>query len=283
MRGVADAFERIGLPGVAERLRIIRWAAAALRPALRPRHATKLTVLWLREPIGRRSYRVLSERELLATRRSDTAFVFGSGASLLDISDDEWQRISAFETIGFSHFHRQRWVRVDYHLVSEVASIPATVASIRANPQYAQTIFGMGKGWIAEASNEIVAHRMLPTRTRIFRWRRLARGRIAPPSMRLSRGLVHGAGSIQDVVNFALVMGWRRIVVAGVDLYGSRYFWGRADADAAGADLHARWAQADTVIPSMRLWREHAASNGIELFAYDSRSLLTEAIPVFQW
>jgi len=184
------------------------------------------------------------------------------------------------DTVGFSHFHRQRWVRVDYHLIAEVESASATTTSIRSNPLYADTIFGMTRGWMAEAANEMVADRMLPSGSRIFRWRRVARGMVVPPSRHLSNGLVHGAGSVQDTVNFALIMGWRRIVIAGVDLVGNDYFWMSSE---AGKIPTERWAQADTVLASFRLWRELAAADGIELLTYSASSLLAEVLPIFEW
>lgn len=236
--------------------------------------------MWLREPFGRRRYSVLSERELMASRRGDTVFVFGSGPSLLEIAPGEWERIAQFDTVAFSHFHRQRWIRVDYHLVAEVGSVTETAASIRSNPLYENTILGMAKGWIAEAPNELIARRLLPSGTRIFRWRRIARGRVAPATTRLSQGLVHGDGSVQDAVNFALVMGWRRIVIAGVDLSGTRYFWMPEDEEAEAGS--ARWGQATTVIASLRLWRDAAAVRGIELFTNSPRSPLAEVLPVFE-
>ena len=275
--GIAATLERAGFRSAAERLRAIRWAVSSLRL----RDALRFTALWLWEPIGRRSYRVLSEDALLRTRRSDTVFVFGSGASLREIGADEWERISQFDTVAFSHFHRQRWVRIDYHLVAEVASETETAASIRSNPMYADTIFGMAKGWIAHAPNEIVARRLLPRDTRIFRWRRIARGRVAPASTRLAEGLVHGDGSIQDAVNFALVMGWRRIVVAGADLAGDRYFW--MDDDSESPTAPEPWEQAAIVVASFRLWREQAAAREIQLFVYDGRSPLAGALPAFEW
>ena len=275
--GIAATLERAGFGSAAERLRALRWAVSSLRL----RDAVKFTALWLCEPLGRRSYRVLSEDALLRTRRSDTVFVFGSGGSLRGIGADEWERIAQFDTVGFSHFHRQRWVRVDYHLVAEVASETETAASIRSNPMYADTIFGMAKGWIAHAPNEIVARRLLPRGARIFRWRRIARGRVAAASTRLGEGLVHGDGSIQDAVNFALVMGWRRVVVAGADLAGDRYFWMDDDGEPPAAP--EPWEQAAIVVASFRLWREQAAARGIELLVYDRRSPLAEALPAFEW
>lgn len=272
--------ERAGFHGTAERLRRLAWAVGEQVPALRSRHAVDRTLLWLREPLGRRAFRVLDERALLATRRSDTVFVFGSSASLRRLTPEEWRRFAEHDVVGFSHFHRQRWIRVDYHLVAEVASAAETAASMRANPLYAETIFGMTKGWTAEAANAMVANRLLPAGTRIFRWRRVARGRIAPPSRRLADGLVHGAGSVQDVVNFALVLGWRRVVVVGVDLRGGGYFWMEDAPDASGGD---RWPQADRVLPAMRLFLEHAHRDGIRLEVYSPQSLLAEVLPVFSW
>jgi hypothetical protein len=47
-------------------------------------------------------YRRLTERELRGTKKSDTIFIFGSGASLNDIPAAEWQNISAHDTLGFN-------------------------------------------------------------------------------------------------------------------------------------------------------------------------------------
>lgn len=253
---------------------------------MRPGHAARLTRLWLREPFGRRHYRVLSDSALLATRRSDTAFVFGSGRSLVDIPDEDWQRIAGFDTVGFSHFHRQRWVRVDYHLIAELASPPETGESIAANPLYSTTIFGIQKGWIAHASNEMIADALLPSGAQVFRWQRVARGQGGTPSRTLREGLVHGVGTIQDVVNFALVMGWRRIVIAGVDLYNREYFWlppgTTHEHEHPGVTADAGWVQAGQLVDALGRWAELARRDGVSIEVYDSRSLLAQALPLFR-
>lgn len=256
-------------------------------PALAPRRAQHLTRLWLGARLHASTYPVLSERELLATRRSDTAFVFGSGRSLVDIDDAAWTRMALHDSVGFSHFHRQRWIRVDYHLFAEIRSTDETAASIRENPRYADTVFGLMRGWTAEASNELVARRLLPPGVRTFRWRRIGRSRVLPPSRSLADGLVHGTNTILDVVNFALLMGWRRIVIAGVDLYNKEYFWLPAGAARPDEKPHlaadSRWPQADEIIATLALWRGIAEQDGVELLTYDARSLLAEALPVFAW
>ena len=50
-------------------------------------------------------------------RRSETVFVFGSGYSLNEISDAEWQHIAAHDVFGFNAFYHQRWVPANFHLL----------------------------------------------------------------------------------------------------------------------------------------------------------------------
>jgi hypothetical protein len=94
-------------------------------------------------------------------------------------------------------------------------------------------------------------------------------------------------GSIQDVVNFALVLGWRRVVVAGVDLYNKEYFWlppnvARPD-EKPEFSAGSRWPQAEALIETMGLWHGVAARRGIDLLVHDSSSLLSARLPTFHW
>jgi hypothetical protein len=246
-----------------------------------------LTRLWLGDRRNRRLYPELAEQELRAARRSQTVFVLGSGRSLVEIEPAEWERIARHDTVGFSHTHRQQWVRIDYHLVAEVGAVVEAAASMRGNPCYADTIVGLMDGWVAEAANAFVAGRLLGPGTRVFRWRRVGRGRVIPPSRSLRDGLVHGSNSILDMVNFAIVLGWKRIVIAGVDLYNKEYFWlptetTRPD-EKPEFTAASRWPQADEIVRMLGLWRSLLEPEGIELLVYNPRSLLAESLPVFAW
>ena len=44
-------------------------------------------------------------------------------------------------------------------------------------------------------------------------------------SRSIDSGVVHGYGSIISVVNIAYLMGWKNIVLVGIDLYDHRYFY----------------------------------------------------------
>lgn len=261
-----------------------RLAAGAYRQ-WRPRHVVRLTAAWLRDRRGRRAYRLLSESELRAARRSDTAFVFGSGRSLVDITPSEWTRIAEHDTISLREFPRQSWVRADYHVTGEVDDLDEYARRLRENPLYADTIFVVMGGFAAHMGNELVGRRLLTPGARVFRFRRRSRWRYAPPSRR-PRRLVHGPNSIFDAVNLAYALGHRRIVVSGADYYNKEYFWlaaGEARAYEPGIDATAPWPQADRVVDMMGRWGDLMAAEGVELVVYDRRSRLAERLPVFAW
>jgi len=241
----------------------------------------------IRNARGRSSYVELSEAALRATRTSDTVFIFGSGASLKDIDADEWRAIGErANTISFREFPRQSFVRADYQVTGEVDHLDAYASRLRENPLYARTVFVVQGGWPAFNGNNLIGRRLLTKGARVFRYRRTARGRYAPPSRTFSDGLVHGFGSIVGVVNFAYLMGFRTIVIAGVDLYDKRYFWLPADEmrsyEKPGVTISSRFVGADGMVSMLGRWRAQFEQEGVGLFVYNPRSLLASTLPVYQ-
>ena len=252
---------------------------------------------WLRFQTHRRAYRLLSEDVLRRTRRSDTVFVFGSGASLNDVADEEWERIAAHDTLGFNWWVHQRFVRADYHLIRGIPDTDLDSAVwrpqlaeyfrlIRGNPLFAQTVFLVHTGFRAINGNRAIGYRLLPEQNPIFLWRTSIGA--GPPSRSFDDGLVHGQSTLLEAVNFAYLLGWRRIVLAGVDLYDRRYFWLPAGAtrsvderrDATAAEPH--FQAATGLVATLAGWRQLLRADGVELEVYNPRSLLAEALPVFE-
>ena len=264
-----------------------------------PRVAVPLTVEWARDLVQRRRYPPLSEAELLATRRTDTVFIFGSGYSINDIGSDEWERFAAHDTMSFNWFQHQQWVRIDYHLIREIANVnddplvwrPALRQYgdlLRGNPRYADTIYVVQRGWQAINANRLISSRGLPEGSRLFRFTNRARYGYEPPSESFSRGLCHSAMTLGDCINFAYLVGWRSIVVVGVDMYDHRYFWLPPDQirheapPPAGRKLDEPFAASDTVVSTLGKWGEWLAARGVALSVYNPRSLLAEVLPVYE-
>jgi|SRR5579884_837555 len=251
---------------------------------------------WMRSLVGRRVYHMLDEEELSATRRSDTLFVLGSGASLNDISDREWRLMERHDTLGFNWFVHQEFVRCDYHLIRGIPDTDRDPAVwrpqlaeyfelLRTNPRFAGTVYLVHGGFRAINGNRAIGYRYLPEGSRVFRWRsnRLR----SLPSTSFRQGLVHGESTLQECVNFGFLLGWRHIVLVGVDLYDRRYFWLRPDevrsvdrARGAGADqAHARAASG--MVEALGVWRAWLESRGVQLLVHNPRSLLAGTLPVY--
>jgi hypothetical protein len=244
--------------------------------------------------LNRRAYAFLSEDELRRTRRSDTAFIFGSGASLNELTSDEWEDFERHDTIGFNWFVRQEFVRCDYQLIR---GIPDTDLSRQVwepqvreyfqlacdNPRFARTIYLVQTGFRATNGNRAIGYRLLPASNPVFLWRTRTDRDAAGASF--TEGLTHGVSTLQETVNFAYVLGWRRIVLVGVDLYDRRYFWLPGDRarpvdeqrGAEAGDTHS----ASGVIDRLGVWRERFAEDGVELLVYRSESLLSRVLPVY--
>jgi hypothetical protein len=251
---------------------------------------------WLRFQANRRAYRVLDEEQLRRTRRSDTVFVFGSGASLNELADDEWGRIAAHDTLGFNWWVHQRFVRTDYHLIRGIPDtdldpdvwrpqLTEYFRLIRTNPLFAETVFLVHSGFRAINGNRAIGYRLLPERNPVFLWR--TRMGVELPSRSFADGLVHGQSTLLEAVNFAYLLGWKRIVLVGVDLYDRRYFWLPTGAtrsvderrEATAADPHF---QAGTgLVETLGAWRASLRAEGVELEVYNPRSLLAAAVPLY--
>jgi len=255
---------------------------------LKPRHLARLVWFYALDRAGRGRYRELSESELLATRTSETAFVFGSGRSLVDIGPDEWKRIGECDTISLREFPRQRWVPVSYHVTGEVDFIEEYAQRLRENPLYADTVFVVQSEFRAERGNELIGRGLLPQGARVFRFRRSSRGIVEPPSRRFRDGLVHGFNSIFDGTNLAVLLGYRRIVLAGVDLYNKEYFWlppgeTRAYENPGVEGADRPFGGAKGTVELLGMWHDVLANEGVELSVYNPRSLAAARLPVFSW
>jgi hypothetical protein len=245
------------------------------------------TLAWLRDRLQRGHYRSLSVPELLATRTADTVYVFGSGASLNALTTADWRAIERGNTVSFREFPRQSFVRVDYHVTGEVDDPDDYAQRLRNNPRYSNAVIAVQEGWRAVAGNTLVGRRLLPVGNRLFRYRRTERGRYAPPSQSFDRGLVHGFGSAISVTNFAYLMGWRTIVLAGVDLYDKRYFWlpeGELRSyEKAGLSVTSPFTGAEDMVSMLGQWREILARQGVRLEVLNPRSLLAAVMPVHRF
>jgi hypothetical protein len=250
---------------------------------------------------------VLNSEQLVASRRSDTVFVFGSGYSLNAITADQWAAIAEHDTFGFTAFVYQQWVRTDYHLIR--GGLEGSLAwrayaedfcrTLNDNPRFADAVLILQGEYFGMFANQILGYGLIRPGTRIYRYR--TRRGDGLPSLSLDEGIRHSAGTLCDAVNVAVCMGWTNIVLAGVDLYDTRYFWLPPDqtygldpatgllspssiSPRGGAPGDVHNTVRNGIVRIMDDWAGFLArERGIRLSVLNPRSLLSEVMPVYSW
>jgi hypothetical protein len=253
-----------------------------------------LLLLTVRLLYSKKYYRFVGQAELSRLIKSDTVFIFGSGYSLNAIRKSEWSEIEKHDIIGFNFHFRQRFSRVDFHILREIKGGSNKQISDYAihdlneamdHPLYKDTVLLLQNGWYAEDCNELLAKKLLKNTHRLFLYKNIRNSQV--PSSDLAAGLTHGPGTITDCINFAYCLGWRKIVLVGVDLYDRRFFWLREDQDrdedvlnnANRTMIHN--TVANGIIDYLSHWRKELNAKGIELYVHNPKSLLSEVLPVY--
>jgi len=258
-------------------------------------HAAAQYAYWLRKQ-KEKQFTILNETQFKATRSSDRIFIFGSGTSLHDITASEWEHMAEHNTLGFTLFTYQQWIRVDYHMTRELQigqelNKPHWTLwykkfsdNFDTNPFFKDTIFMAQDGATALVSNRLIGMNFIQPR-RILPFiisKRLDKKGIYPePTRRLSEGIVHASGTLTDCINLAVIGGWKHIVLVGVDLYGKRYFY--------DTDHHVKPEKTDEthgtvrigIIENMAQWQTALKPYGQQLWIYNPLSLLTQSLPIY--
>jgi len=119
------------------------------------------------------------------------------------------------------------------------------------------------------------------------------------PSLCFEWGLSHGKGTLCDAINFAYLGGWKNIVLLGVDLYDSGYFF-------LPKGMNEIWdSKEKRLVLSAQSWRglsvgdtHNTARNGVvnlvgewatlfnkrsgvSIWTYNPLSLMREKLPVY--
>ena len=254
---------------------------------------TKLNTWILNKSVPPSYYKNLSEKKLLASRKKDTVFIFGSGYSLNTISEKEWKFFEAHDTVGFNWFIYQNWIRSDFHLIRGISDwdfdksiwksdLKKYFDLINSNSHYSNTTFLIQKGFSAINGNRTVGLKLLPKGTPIFRWKK-SQG--PEPKFSFNEGLTHNNSVLDETVNFAFLMGWKHIVLVGVDLYDRRYFWLPPDKSRL-IDTVRNFTYKDPAkdgkVAYISKWKKIFEQYNVTLYVYNAKSLLAEVLPTYK-
>ena len=248
-------------------------------------------------------YNKIEFEDLQARKKSDTIFIFGSGASIEDISEEDWDIIKKNNTMSFNYFVVQKFIDIDFHIIREIANDDGRVniqnfseyaETINKNKRYDKTVFLIQKGWKAFSSNILLGSNFLKKGSSVLRFKNVPRQEFPPVSKKFKKGLVHGPGSIVECVNFSYLLGFKHIVLVGVDLYDRRYFWFSEKLDTysiskitdQGGMLTDHLSNlghrtGNNIVPFFAAWQKEFEAEGVRLYTLNPKSLLSDVLPIY--
>lgn len=249
----------------------------------------------------------LSSVDLAQHKKSDTLFILGSGPSINQISSDRWQAIARHDSIGVNMWLYHRFVPTFYVVESASYNGPrekvcrelVRLSHLRGR-EYAKTIkvvtdlYQPDPQYVFDLAPEfrenLFAAYNVPLVARDQReFERgiayLQRKGLFQPGPRIGWLLKYGL-SLSLVITFGLRMGYKRMVLCGIDMNSQEYFYQdptyypeNRDLDMVppaakhGADQKFAWMlpQSEAVLEMQRLLLEPA---GVELCVESTASVL---------
>jgi len=257
---------------------------------------------------------VIDVEDIKRGRRKDTIFIMGSGYSINDITKEEWQHIvDVGDTLAFNEFYRGKFVPITYHISGEISDAPnyglilmnskhkknikSYYDELFSNPYYKDTIYFLRYKldikktpvpialWALFFLKSFKNKQVCLYRIVLFGEVILKPSEILEPSDSIY-AISHNA-TIFDAVNIAYVLGYKNIVLVGVDLYDSRYFWLERnetieDNLKRGETYSSIHYTADKVMRGMVVWNKYLIKRGVRLYIYNPRSLLNKVLRIYR-
>lgn len=285
---------------------------------LRAYYAAYFASHWPKFAIARRLLNIslFNELDTSTIKTSDTVFILASGSSINDISDEKWNGISAHDSFGFNfwlvHPHTPTLyvfeaidpsirngfgaeVIAKYHEVQRVhedryEDVPKIVGDL--SPERMGFIRELPAGWkenlytlpsipaLARNASELEQNLKFLDELGVF-----------AKTKRISRVFKYRA-SLSKMISLAVMMGYEKIVLCGVDLVHSEYFYQDAERYPRMAEFRSSrpTSKHTTSIPKPMLCsinttieqmeKQVLDPRGIELYVENPTSGLHPALPV---
>lgn len=244
------------------------------------------------------SHQSLNAKKIKKFRKSDTVFIFGSGSSLNEISDSDWEKMNKFDTIGFNNTIHLSKINFTFHINRELVScnenkILKQLEIIEKNNFLDQTIFLMPKGLTASYTHWIFFKNFWSRKKLFYLFD--TNSVFKKPYGNLDTGLIHKKGTLTDSISFAYYMGYTSIVLVGVDLYDRRYFHVQKDrtTDSLGepvvidnqgrkvSDTHQ--TALNGIVNIITEWEIFFKEKKVSLLLFNEKSLLKNFLRIFKF
>lgn len=249
----------------------------------------------------------LDKKEVLKVKRSNTLFIFGSGYSLNELKEENWRYFEKNDTLGFNHFLKQKWIKLSFHLIRGwTEGFANTKAGIKGfkeinelisyNKLYKNTVFIIQNEIFATIGNTFINKKEFGNYKKIYPYKTEKK---PFPNILHPHRFCHHNSTLFDALSFAYIMKWKKIVLVGVDLYDTRYFFLEGDETlytdyktgvqkpSKYSDRNQRFDKNHSTynklfLEKIELWKMRFEEEGLNLYVYNPKSLLRKVLPIYK-
>jgi hypothetical protein len=253
---------------------------------------------------------VIGLEEAARRRSSDTLFILGSGPSIARVSDEQWKQVSRHDSFGINFSFLLDFVPT-FHVVEDgkqpwLRRLVADVLAPRRR-RLRDTVWFVSRKQPRRGIHPRTAPELFPEHPTVCVY-------ASPPVIRLEEDRPFRAadfertvvyrGTMSVALHLALRMGYRRLVLLGVDLHTVAHFFDDMPEMRDYTERHRRGLRERlgvsnlSAFPSMiavgnkyrpfdeylyALHELHLRPRGIELVMGDAGSVVCPRIPAFAW
>lgn len=235
---------------------------------------------------------IISQEQFLTRKTSDIIFVLGSGWSVNKVSQEEWDIVSQYDSIGFNWFCKHQF-EPTFFLIREQSNLPhrkhkgeTIKALIKRVNRYKETccVICDVKHHTPRAYS-FKKDKRIKTDCVVMRddnnrkhSRKLHKYFTKNP---FKHGLVHGRCTMFNVLHLATWLQYKHIAFLGVDLRDSRYFWldkkeTRHTVAKKGRSYRHRHAITQDTLRLIKKCKKYLSA---QMYVTFKKSLLTRKIP----
>jgi len=259
-------------------------------------------------------YTVLKKDEILSRKQSDTIFILGSGSSINELSNGQWQEISDKDSFGFNywlvHWHVPTFYLIEYSRYEYNRKIfEKVLARKQRKKKYSNVPFFISSRARKRGLHPRFTPELFTDDPKIFYFPFpkvlnvpnndvFRRSDFSEVAFDLEKRSIMYRGILSNVLGLSCQMGYKTIVLLGVDLKHNRYFY--------DGNEEMEWTRDPKIVgeerPPDRLHgtmlskggRKHPISefiyalneyslfpNGIDLYVGSENSLLAERLEVY--
>ena len=241
---------------------------------------------------------ILDSKKIIQIKKNDTIFIFGAGSSINDISKSEWKKFSLYDTLGFNGTLFLKKIKFTFQLNRQLVkntnrAFLKQLDLINKNKFLNNAIFLMPKGLTSSYTNFFFSKNLWDKKKLFYLFN--TNSFFKKPYGNLDFGLMHKLGTLTDCISFAYYMGYKKIVLVGIDLYDRRYFYldknktsgtGGAPVD---VDIHNKKSNVvhqtalNGIIDLVGEISSFLKKKNVNLLLYNKKSLLNNRLKIFKF